>query len=294
MEKWEFAYIEKKHSGYMLSIYEYSDYRIFIKDYYEERKSANPAFSYRYLAQKAGINSAPFFKFLIEGKRSLTKETISKVVAALKLDIKESEYFENLVFFNQAKGVKEKNRFFDKLIGLQKARNTLRIGMEKYEYFSEWFHCAIREIATLSDFGEDFMKIGNSLRPPISALKAQNSVDMLVRIGLLKKEGSHYVQAEPLISTGYGVENYQIIKYQIKMLRMAVEAYDRLNAAERSMSSLTLSVSRETYREMVKEMRIFRARLMEMAGMDASPEMVYHFNMGLFPLSKRIPRPDEA
>ena len=49
----------------MNPVYEYSDYRLFIKDYYEGRKAANAAFSYRYLAQKAGINSAPFFKFLI-------------------------------------------------------------------------------------------------------------------------------------------------------------------------------------------------------------------------------------
>jgi uncharacterized protein (TIGR02147 family) len=270
----------------MNPVYEYSDYRLFIKHYYEERKEENPSFSFRYLSQKAGINSAPFFKFLIEGKRNLTQETVVKVAAALKLDEMEREYFENLVFFNQAKTVKDKNRFFGKLIALQKARNTLHVGSEKYEYFSEWYHCAIRELAALQDFRDDFAKLGSALRPPLSAIKAQDSVDLLLRLGFLKKMNGKYVQAEPLLSTGYGIEDYQIIKFQIKMLRMAIEAFDRSQAAERSMSSLTISVSRETYKSIVKEMRSFRARLMELVGKDESPEMIYHLNMGLFPLSK--------
>jgi uncharacterized protein (TIGR02147 family) len=270
----------------MNPVYEYSDYRLFIKHYYEERKAGNPAFSFRYLAQKAGINSAPFFKFLIEGKRNLTQETVAKVAAALKLDEKAREYFEHLVFFNQAKTVKAKSRYFDKMIALQKARNTLHIGSEKYEYFSEWYHCAIRELAILMDFREDFGKLGNALRPALSAVKAQDSVDLLLRLGFLKKVNGKLVQVEPLLSTGYGIEDYQIIKFQIKMLRLAIEAFDRSHAAERSMSSLTFSTSRETFKTIVKEMRSFRAHLMELVGKDESPETVYHLNMGLFPLSK--------
>ncbi|MEO6097571.1 MAG: TIGR02147 family protein [Fibrobacteria bacterium] len=270
----------------MNPLYEYSDYRLFIKHYYEERKAENPAFSFRYLSQKAGINSAPFFKFLIEGKRNLTQETLIKVAAALKLDEQGREYFEHLVFFNQAKTVKDKNLFFSKLIALQKARNTLHIGSEKYEYFSEWYHCAIRELVTLVDFREDYAKLGNSLRPALSAVKAQDSVDLLLRLGFLKQVGGKFVQAEPLLTTGYGIEDYQIIKFQIKMMRMAIEAFDRSNAAERSMSSLTFSLSRETYNTIVKEMRAFRAKIMELVGKDESPEMVYHLNIGLFPMSK--------
>jgi uncharacterized protein (TIGR02147 family) len=172
----------------MNSVYEYSDYRLFLKDYYEQRKAESPAFSYRYLAQKAGINSAPFFKFLIEGKRNLTSETVGKVAIALKLDAKSREYFENLVFFNQAKSTKDKNQFFDKLIALRKAQNIRRIGSEKYEYFSEWYHCAIRELVSIGNFRDDFAKLGNSLRPPISAIKAQESVDLLLQLGFLKHE----------------------------------------------------------------------------------------------------------
>ncbi|MEO6094476.1 MAG: TIGR02147 family protein, partial [Fibrobacteria bacterium] len=221
----------------MNPLYEYSDYRLFIKHHYEERKAENPAFSFRYLSQKAGINSAPFFKFLMEGKRNLTQETLIKVAAALNLDEQGREYFEHLVFFNQAKTVNEKSRCFDKLIALRKARNTLHIGSEKYEYFSEWHHCAVRELAAMTDFRDDFARLGKALRPALSPFKAQDSIGLLLRLGFLEKENGKYHQVEPLLTTGYGIEDFQIIKFQIKMLRMAIEAFDRSKAAERSMSS---------------------------------------------------------
>ena len=64
----------------MNQIYEYSDYRQFVKDYYLENKARNHAFSLRYLAQKAGINSSAFFKFLMEGKRNLTKTATADLI----------------------------------------------------------------------------------------------------------------------------------------------------------------------------------------------------------------------
>ncbi len=62
----------------MDKIYEYSDYRQYLKDYYERNKAYNASFSYMYLAQKARINSPSFFKSVMDGKRNLTSGTIVK------------------------------------------------------------------------------------------------------------------------------------------------------------------------------------------------------------------------
>ena len=69
----------------MNEIFDYSDYRQYLNEYYEFNKAHNPAFSFRYLSQKAGINSASFYKYIMEGKRNLTKRTILKTCDALKM-----------------------------------------------------------------------------------------------------------------------------------------------------------------------------------------------------------------
>jgi uncharacterized protein (TIGR02147 family) len=269
----------------MISIYNYSDYRLFLKEYYESHKAVNPAFSFRYLSQKAGINSAPFFKFIIEGKRNLTKATILKTCVALKLSDQEAEYFENLVFFNQAKTIGEKNHFFERLVEKQRHRNVGKIREDHYEYFSEWYHCIVRELACMIDFKEDYTRLARSISPAITPAEAAKSVKLLLRLGFLNKVDGRYHQTEPVLSTGYGLASHQIINFQIKMLRKAIEAFDRCTQHERLTSATTLAVSRKTYEKMVEKMRFLRSEFLELARSDDAPESVYELTMNLFPLT---------
>ncbi len=273
--------------GTMNDVYDYSDYRQFIKDYYDRHKAVNPAFSYRYLSEKAGINSAPFFKFLIEGKRNLTKSTLLKTCVALNLKDKEAEYFEHLVFFNQARTVREKNQFFDRLIALQKARNVMKIRQDQYAYFGEWHHCIIRELAVMADFHEDFGALGKLLNPPLSAEKAEESIKLLLELGFLRMEKGRYLQSEPLLTTGFGISNYQIIRYQVKMLEMAIEAFERCAPEDRISSSTTLSLSRKAFEKLIGKLRDFRTQAMEAARQDEHPEAVYQMTVNLFTMSRR-------
>jgi uncharacterized protein (TIGR02147 family) len=270
----------------MNEIYTYSDYRLFLKDYYERNKAVHPGFSYRFLAEKAGINSAPYFKFVIEGKRNLSRKTILKTCIALKFKDKEAEYFEHLVFFNQAKTAAEKSFFFDKLIGLQKVRNVPRIKHEQLEYFQEWHHCVIRELVTMSDFGNDFARLGRMCNPPITAVKAEASVKLLLELGFLTKVKGHYSQIDPVISTGPGVQDYQVVRYQIRMMQLAIEAFERCRAGERMISSSTMGVSQATFERVVKKIREFRSHLMEIVNQDEAPERVFQLNMSIIPLSQ--------
>ncbi len=269
----------------MASVFDYSDYRQFIRDYYERHKTANPSFSYRYLSQKAGINSAPFYKFIIEGKRNLTKATILKTCIALKLNDREAEYFENLVFFNQAKTVAEKNHFFARLVEKQRHRSVAKIREDQFEYFSEWYHCIVRELACMVDFKDDYAKLAKCLHPAIAPREAAQSVKMLLNLGFLKKVNGRYHQTEQLLATGYGLASHQIINFQIAMLRKAIEAFDRCKQNERLTSATTLAVSQATYVKVVEKLRTTRAELLELARCDVDPQSVYELTVNLFPMT---------
>jgi uncharacterized protein (TIGR02147 family) len=269
----------------MVSVFDYSDYRQFIKDYLERHKAVNPSFSYRYLSQKAGINSAPFFKFIIEGKRNLTKATILKTCMALKLNDREAEYFENLVFFNQAKTVAEKNIYFERLVEKQRHRNVVKIKEDQFEYFSEWYHCVVRELVCMVDFKNDYMALSKSLRPAISPREAAKSVELLLSLGFLKKINGRYNQSEPVLSTEYNLASHQVVNFQIKMLQKAIEAFDKCKQHERLTSATTLAVSHSTYEKMVEKLRTMRAELLELARNDSAPENVYELIINLFPLT---------
>jgi uncharacterized protein (TIGR02147 family) len=272
----------------MNDIYSYSDYRAYLKDYYERNKARQARYSYRTMAESAGINSSPYYKFVIEGKRNLSKATILKTCKALEMDERETEYFENLVFFNQAKTAEEKNTYFERLISSRKAGSFPQIKKDQLEYFQEWHHCAVRELVVMADFGDDYTRLGRTLNPPIPAAKAEASVALLLELGLLIREDGRYRQAEPILTTGHGVADYQIIRFQIRMMQLAAEAFERCRAGERMTSSSTMGVSQATFERVVRKIRDFRAHLMELVNQDENPEKVFQLNMSVFPLSQKV------
>jgi uncharacterized protein (TIGR02147 family) len=272
------------------SLFKYSDYRQFLRDVYETNKARHSAFSYRYLALKGGVNSSAFFKYVIEGKRNLSKGTLLKTCLAFGLKDKEAEYFENLVFFNQAKTVKEKNLYFDRLTRLRGDYDVKRVEESQYAYYSQWYHSAVRELLAMARPGGDPKAIAQALMPSITPKQAQDSVDLLRRLGMVRKDAQgKWRQADPVLGTGNQIASQVVINFQLMMLELAKEAYDRCRPEERLMASTTFSISEAAVDLFKKRIRQFRSELLELARTEEKPERVYQLNLNFFPTS-RSPR----
>jgi len=96
----------------MKPIFDYIDYRRFLKEYYAENKEAKSYFSYRFFSSRAGIKSPVFLKLVMEGKRNLTRPVIEKFCKALDFKEKDALYFRHLVLFNQGKTAQEKQEHY--------------------------------------------------------------------------------------------------------------------------------------------------------------------------------------
>ncbi|MDB5049417.1 MAG: hypothetical protein JWO30_2488 [Fibrobacteres bacterium] len=265
----------------------YSDYRMFLREYYETHKAANANFSFRYLSQKAGINSSAFYKYIMEGKRNLTKTSILKTCTALRLKDKDAEYFENLVFFNQAKTIKEKNLYFDKLTKLRGNYDKRKVREAQFAFYGEWHHSAVRELLECMRFTGDFEALAKRLTPAISPKLAEESLDLLARLGMAKKDAQgRWRQSDPVLTTDGQVDAAVVVEFQKRMLQLAIDAYDRATSGERLMSSTTFGISEETFELFRKKIRELKAELLELARLDGKPTRAFQLNMNLFPLSK--------
>ena len=91
----------------MISVFDYTDYRRYLEDWYTEKKKENGSFSYQLMAERAGFANRGFVYLLVKGKRSISRDNCLKLSHALGHDRYEEQYFENLVAFNHAKGMKE-------------------------------------------------------------------------------------------------------------------------------------------------------------------------------------------
>jgi uncharacterized protein (TIGR02147 family) len=242
----------------MINIFDYTDYRKFLEDYYLERKNRFPAFSYQFLAQKAGFSNKGFVYNLVNGKRSLSKSNLFKMREALGLNRYEAEYFENLVSFNQVNGLKEKNFFFDRLSNLKnrgKAKSEMQVvRKDHYEFYSTWYHSAIRSIIDMYEFRDDYKWLARMVYPAIGVKQAKHSVALLLSLGMIeKRENGVYKVVEKNITTGKDVVGLAVQNFHKECATLSQNAIQNLPRAERNLTGLTMGISRPLYEKICEE-----------------------------------------
>ena len=275
----------------MPDIYTYNDFRKFIRDYYEETKKHSPSFSFQNFAQKAGISSSGFLLHVMKGERNLTRTVILKVAKAMRLSPDQTDYFENLVLFGQAKTQQEKDRYYAKILASRQALNIKTIDDSRYRFYSDWYHAVVREIAGMIDTGISPSELANSLVPPISTKEAKRSLQLLQELGILRKTASGtYEQTEQFFSGGSSeIRNMAIVNFQKAMIHAAANAWEHFKEKEIDMNTVTFSVSENGAAKIREEIASFKTRLFNILEMDYEPaSRAYNMNLHLFPVSKAI------
>lgn len=269
-------------------VFKYDNYRDFLKDAFEFMKKNRRGFSYRNFIKDAGISSAGFLTLVMSGQRNLTTESVTKFSKGLKLNKQESEYFENLVFFNQARTSDEKNRYFEKLSKHRKYREIHILESDKFEFFSKWYYSAVRELIHIRHFKEDSAWIAKALIPNITEKQAMESVELLLKLGLVRRdEAGRLRNVDVNISSGAEVQSLAVKNYHMEMLTTAKNALETLPGTERDISAVIVTSSEEKLEEIKTEIREFRKRLLQLASENVSEhDRVYQLNMQFFPLSK--------
>ncbi|MBN1308514.1 MAG: TIGR02147 family protein [Chitinispirillaceae bacterium] len=270
-----------------VDIYNYFDYREYLNAVYHARKQRNNGFSHRLFSREAGITSPNYLFRVLKGERTLGSAYIEKFCKALHLTPGESLYFTTLVLFNNEPEIAKKESLLRTLLSLRYRRGLHRIDDKKLKFFSKWYYPVIRELAAILQFKGDCNLLARNCVPRITSRQAANAVAYLLKAGFLKKgvDGC-FIRTDPVISSGDEVRSTVLRNYHRQTLNQSMEALDSIEPENRDISSLTLSVSGNTYLAIKKEIRNFRKHLLAMAQADEHPEMVCLAGFQLFPRSR--------
>lgn len=274
----------------MPNVFNYHDYRLFLGDYYEEKKSSSPTFSYQNFSQKAGFSSKSFLFNVIKGKKTLSRASVVKLSIAMGLSKTEAAFFENLVYFNQAPNYTERNFYFEKLNALHpvttEASVARNLRKDQFEFYSQWYHTVVRSLIDLYPSISNPQEIARMIYPPVSVRQIQKSIDLLLRLGLIKKlEGGTYTICSKILSTGQEVQSLGLQQFHLTNMGIASKALQELPKNRRNFSGLTLGISYETYEKICRELETFQEKIMSIAERDEHSDNVYQLNFHLFPVT---------
>ncbi len=279
----------------MKNIEQYSDYRIFLADLYQEKKKQTPHFSYRYFCNKAKIKSPSFFKEVIDGKRNLTEKNIATFITVLGLDGDEADYFRNLVRFNQSKSPAEKKELLVKMYADVRKTNEYPVPVTFYEYYKNWYHIAVKKLVCILDWKGDYGLLARSVVPPITRKQAKDSVDMLLKFGFIVKcEDGSYEQSTFFTTASEEVKAIGRKELLHQFAALGDKAIEGFAKEEKDITFVTFHVSKDKYALIKSEIADFYDRIRtKMDYIDEISEdldQVYQINIQAFPLSKRVKR----
>jgi len=269
----------------MISVFKYTDYRAFLKDYYLDRKKTVRRFSYRVFCGLAGIKSPGHLMLILSGKANVSTDLAQRLCAAMDLNKRECEFFLGLVEFNQAQSHDAKKNALEKMLSLEKTPVRL-VSADHYKYYETWYHSAIRALVEFMDVTDEYDRLAGMLEPPITPAQARRSVALMLKLGLITRDGNGFLRpAEAGVDTGVQGGSTAIVNYGLSTIDLARRAIRDMPAKERKFSWVTAGVSAKGYGAILDKIRKFRADVAEIAAAD-SAERVYQVNIQVFPLSK--------
>ncbi len=273
----------------MQPIFEYIDYRKFLSDYYQNKKETSHFFSYRYFAQKIGINSPSFLKSVIEGKRNLTSQMCERFSKALGLKAKEKLYFQNLVLFNQAKTLSEKQQYYLALRSMAPGVKESVLNADQFDYFVSWYTPVIREMICAKDFKDDYQAIAAACKPSIQPAEAKAAIELLLRLKLIEKlKNGTYKQTAAAVIADESITSIAVRSFTRKMIDHSKTALDTIAKDKRHISGITMGISHQTYAILATEIEAFKDRVKNIVNHDTHSERIYQITLSLFPVSEEI------
>src|SRR5690606_38276032 len=264
----------------------YSNYRQYLADYHAWRKESDPRFSVRQFAKEIGFSSHTLLRYLLDGKRNLSKRSLIKVSLALGLSGAEADFFENLVFFNQAESLQEKNHFYRKLLDSDKSQGLMKLEARQFEALGTWDQTAIREMINLGSFKPDPERIARQLLPPIDTREARESLKMLAEAGIVKKTANGYRAVDEAITNDDATMAMFVKNYHVEMMELAKRSLDTAPPEQRDISSVCFTIREADFGKLKKQIQLIRKELRVFAATGKDAERVVQVNIQLFPLSK--------
>jgi len=269
----------------MNELIEYRSYRQYISDYYAEKK-AKSAFSWQEFARKAGFSSPVYLKYVSEGRFNLSESAARRVAASMDLADYECDFFVELVKFNHAVTDAEKKEAFGKMVSIAEAHKAKILEGDSFLFFASWKNPLIRELAPAMP-GAKPLALAHACREKISAAEVSETLNFLVKAGLLKKDDAgNYTQTEKSVTTGpMEVTPVAVRNLHRQMGELALNAIEGVAQDERHFSGVTLGVTHEAYDEIVQVIAECRKKVIAIATRDPATDEVYRLNMQFFPLT---------
>ena len=263
-----------------ISVFMYFDYRDFIRAVLETMQSKG--LSLRAIQENAGVSGSAFFSRILDGSRPLSIANAKNIAKSWGLSVDESDYFLDLVRFGNEKNVDVREELLRKLLAVRANNQEFALQDSSLKFFSKWYYPVLRDLLPLLPPNMPAEKIGRMFTPVLRAPQVESGIRYLMESGFVTlDENGVYRVEQPIVSTPPRVRSTILRKYHLKNLEVNSEVYDLFTSDDRSVTSVTCSLSKESFEKIREEIAKLREKILALSREEKNPDRVCHVGFQL-------------
>lgn len=256
------------------NIYDFQDYRDFLKAWFDYKKASSDYWSYGLWARKLGLKTTSALTMVIKKDRHAGPKMVEKFINYFEFGTDSESYFKELVRLNKL----TKN---DPKLLVMLTENKGSEQSTKGDLVFQWLAYTIREMSHLKGFKPEWDFILSRLRPHVEIAQIQELLEKLVQKEILT---SDYKVTNKVIAPEGAINPDEVKSYHNSIMELAKGALP-ISPKERIFTSSTISVAKKDIDKAQKLIRDFQVEFGKLMEAKKGDE-VYLFNMQFFPLTK--------
>lgn len=266
-------------------IYDFLEYREFMKATYNYNKASEAQFSFAKWAEKGNFKSRSFLRLVMLGKRNLTSDSLPRVLDVLALNKTQSHYFSLLVQYNQATSYQSREFFFKKLIQIRGTKES-KLVQNTYHYLANFQTPRVQLLLNRKSIKKDVKSLSQFLN--LSEAKIETILENLKNLDLAEEINGEWQAKETIIDVNEDYGNLALQSFHKKSLEEALAAIE-MDPKKRTFNAAILSLDEDSFMSIKKDMHEFLGLLIEKYKNEKpKTEKVYQININLIPVSEDL------
>ncbi len=269
-----------------MKIYEFSNYREFLRAALAERIQNNPSYSLRAFARDCGLGSSTL-SGAMNGRSNLSIGAALKIAGILKLEKQHVTYLYDLVSLELQKDARVRKTIMERLRKNHPQKRELTdLTVEQFKQMSEWYHSAIMELPRLKNF--IFNEDNTAKILGISLPTAQLAIGRLKKLEILEEDKSgNIARKNPETRVTAEIKSSAFRAFYRQMFQKASAALDTQTPQERLSGYLTIPINPKALKEVDDLISKFFEDVRGVSEKYGSETEVYHMMIHFFNLTKR-------
>lgn len=202
------------------NVFRYLNYRTFMTDFYESKRSQDPNFSHTTWCLKAGFRSRSQLRLIMQGRRDLTAPALPLVVKALELTKTKAKFFELLVQYDQAQTLEERDFYLKQIFKHTPEEEKPKV--DAYRYLMSWHVPQAFVYLGLNSVERTAEGLAKALN--LSLPETEEIIDCLLRLKLIEKHEQTLIAVDHDVVVPDQTAHLAVQMFHRKSLQKAIEA----------------------------------------------------------------------